>query len=87
MGLRYRTVNKSYWLTAFRDPDIAKQAQKMIENCMAHKCRYLSPIGSGYGHKYKLYFCNYLCMTGQRRGCDSSVCEKWKEKKNESKNS
>ena len=51
-----------------------------VKRCDAYcaGCVFRKAFGGGDG---KLYYCDYLCMTGRLRGCPAGKgCDKWEEK-------
>ncbi len=59
---------------------INKEAMKMQENCRKHKCKYLKKFKTSNAYYSDIRYCNYICEKLERRGCDPSVCEHWRDK-------
>ena len=69
----------------FRDYTPDEIAQIKRDNCVAHKCPYLSKIhwnskhSSMNGRASVQTMCNYILFAGHSRGCMPDVCEYWKD--------
>ena len=74
----------------FKDYTAQELAEIKMNNCIAHKCPYLSKVhwsqkhGGGGAAFHSM--CNYIIITEHSRDCMPDVCEHWKDTNINTKN-